>query len=113
MSAPWTADELAWADECVAAGDTAEDIAEMSGRTLADVRIHVRFRAPLTNQQRLALSLYTAGTTVRDIGREMKPNTPRPDALGAQILRRIRSKGYDLPARVPGRSPDQEAARYG
>lgn len=113
MTAPWTADELAWADECVSAGDTAEDIAEMAGRAVEDVRRHVRFKTRLTNNERLVLSLYTAGTTVRDIGRQLKPNSPRPDSLAACYVRRLRDKGYQLPSRLPGRSPEQEGVRYG
>ena len=113
LTRPWDKEELAWAAECVSAGDTAEDIAEMAGRTVEDVKANVRCLSRLTDKQRQVRALYTAGTTVRDIGRIMKPDTPRPDSLGAVYVRRLRAKGYHLPSRIPGRSPDQEAPRYG
>lgn len=109
----WAADELAWAQECLAAGDTLEDIAEMAGRSLADVQRNVTVGMKLTDRQRLAARLYAAGATVRDIGRAIKPDTPRPDSLGASYIKTIRAKGYALAARRVGRSPDQEARRHG
>ncbi|NBB51469.1 hypothetical protein GVN24_24600 [Rhizobium sp. CRIBSB] len=109
---PWEAEELAWARACVMAGDTVEDIAEMSGRSVEDVRRRVPM-IRLTNHERTALQLYAAGTTVRDIGRALKPTSTRPDSLGACYVRRLRDKGVILQQRRPGRSPDGEARRYG
>lgn len=113
MSAAWDADEVAWARECAAAGDTAEEIAAWADRPLAEVEVILAGPKPLTAREREAASLYAAGVTVRDIGRVMKPETPRPDSLGAAYLRTIRDKGYVLTARCPGRSPDAEARRHG
>jgi hypothetical protein len=111
MARPWDAEEIAWAKECAGAGDTAEDVAEMAGRTVEDVRAHVRF-PHLTENMRTALQLYLAGTDVRSIGRTIKPDTPRPDSLGACYVKRLRAKGFDLPSRLPGRSPETEARRH-
>lgn len=112
MIRPWDAEEKAWARECAMAGDTAEDIAEMSGRTVEDVRRHAPLGVKLTPTERTVASLYTAGTTVREIGRILKPDSPRPDSLAACYIRRLRDKGIALPERVMGRSPDAEARRH-
>lgn len=112
VDGPWDADEKAWARECAMAGDTAEDIAEMSGRTVEDVRRNAPLGIKLTPNERTVASLYTAGTTVREIGRILKPDSNRPDSLASCYLRRLRDKGIALPERCPGRSPDAEARRY-
>jgi hypothetical protein len=112
MARPWEPDEIAWAQECAGAGDTPEDVAEMAGRTVADVLEHVRFPRR-TNNLRTALQLYVAGTDVRSIGRAIKPDTPRPDSLGACYVKRLRAKGFNLPSRVPSRSAAAEARRHG
>ncbi len=112
MIAAWDADERAWAAECVAAGDTVEDIAEMSGRTVEDVRRNAPLGIKLTPNERIVASLYTAGTTVREIGRILKPDSTRPDSLAACYVRRLRDKGIPLPERRMGRSPDGEARRH-
>lgn len=112
MIAAWDADEVAWARECAAAGDTAEEIAAWADRPLAEVEVILAGPKPMTEREREADSLYAAGVTVRDIGRVMKPETPRPDSLGWAYLRTIREKGYVLTARCPGRSPDAEARRH-
>lgn len=109
---PWDAEEKAWARECAMAGDTAEDIAEMSGRTVEDVRPHPPLGIKLTPHERTVASLYTAGTTVREIGLILKPDSTRPDSLAACYVRRLRDKGIALPERTMGRSPDEEARRY-
>lgn len=112
MARPWDADEIAWARECALAGDTPEDVAEMADRSVEDVRAHVDFPR-LTPNLRSVLQLYVAGATVRTIGTTIKPDTPRPDSLGACYVKRLRAKGLPLPERRPGRSPDAEARRHG
>lgn len=112
MIAAWDADEVAWARECAAAGDTAEEIAAWADRPLAEVELILAGLKPLTEREREAASLYAAGVSIRDIGRTLKPDTPRPDTLGWAYMRTIREKGYVVSARHPGRSPDAEARRY-
>lgn len=107
----WDADEIAWARECARAGDTPEEVAEMAGRTVEDVKARIGFPR-LTPHERTALQMYLAGSDVRSIGRALKPTSTRPDSLAACYVRRLRDKGFDLPARVSGRSPDAEARRY-
>lgn len=112
MSPAWDAEEMAWALECARAGDTPEEVAEMAGRSVEDVKTRIAF-PDLTSHQRTALQMYLAGSDVRSIGRALKPSSNRPDSLGACYVRMLRDKGFDLPARLPGRSPDQEGRRYG
>lgn len=38
MATAWSEDEVEWLRDCLAAGDTDADIAEMAGRTIEDVR---------------------------------------------------------------------------
>lgn len=111
MIAAWDTEELAWATDCARAGDTAEDVAEMSGRTVIDVIAHVYFPR-LTEQQRIALQMYVAGATLRDIGLAMKSDSTRPDSLACNTVRKLRDRGFTLPDRCPGRSPDAEARRH-
>lgn len=94
MNTPWDADELAWAKECLGAGDTVEEIAEMANRPVSDVKTALRGALPLTEREREAASLYAAGVTIRQIGSLLKPDTRRPDSLGAAYLRNIRQKGH-------------------
>lgn len=112
MTGPWDKEERAWAAECFAAGDTIEDVAEMSGRSVEDVRLNAPRGIKLTSGERLTLQLYTAGTPYRDIGRALKADSPRPDSLAASYVRILRRKGFTLPDRLPGRSVDAEARRY-
>ncbi len=112
MSPAWDNDELAWALECAAAGDTAEEIAEMAGRSVADVRANVALPR-LTQGQRTALQLYIAGATLEDIGRCLRPSSRMPKQLAFSYLKGLRNRGVPLPARCPGRSPDAEARRHG
>lgn len=109
---PWDDEERAWALECFWAGDTVEDIAEMSGRTIEDVRRNAPRGIKLTPHERTTAAMYTAGATVREIGRTLKPTSTRPDSLGACYVRSLRDKGVQLPSRRPGRSPDAEARRH-
>lgn len=94
MAAPWDSDEIAWARECAAAGDTVEEIAEWSGRTVDDVRRVLVGLRKLTRRERLAASLWAAGFTLPEVGRELFPNSLRPRSLGWDTLRRVRAKGY-------------------
>ncbi|MGH7027342.1 hypothetical protein [Brevundimonas sp.] len=91
---PWDDEELAWAKECLGAGDTHEDIAEMAGRSVRDVRLALSGIPPLTAREREAASLFAAGVQIRVIGALMKPDTRRPDSLGAGYMRRVREKGH-------------------
>ncbi len=93
----WDAEELAWAKECLGAGDTHEDIADMAGRPVQDVRLVLSGIPQLTAREREAASLYAAGVQIRTIGALMKPDTRRPDSLGAAYMRRVREKGHVTP----------------
>ncbi len=110
---PWDEDELAWARECVAAGDTVEDIAEMAGRSPAEVRDALGADDNLTPHQRRAAAMYVAGMTMRDIGRALKPEAKWPQATAWSAIQSIRRRGHVMPPRRVGRSPDQEARRHG
>lgn len=90
----WDTEELAWAKECLGAGDTHEDIADMAGGSVDDVHHALAGIPRLTVREREAASLYAAGVTIRTIGALMKPDTGRPDSLGAGYMRAIRRKGH-------------------
>lgn len=105
---PWDREELDWAREAALCGFTAEDVAEMAGRAVDDVRSHVQFPV-LTAKQRLALQMYQAGFTLRDIGLAIKPGSTRPDSLGAFYARQLRDRGLPLVDRRPGPSLGEEA----
>lgn len=111
MIAAWDGDEVAWARECAAAGDTPAEIAEASGRPLAEVQLILCDLKPMTEREREAASLYAAGVEIREIGRLMKPETPRPDSLGWSYLRTIRDKGYSVPFRRTAEAVARTRAR--
>lgn len=79
--APIPADELAWAVECALAGDTAEDLAEGSGRPAAEWAAllggqGVRLRMPLEKYQlsdrdRIIAERWLEGVTLAKIGDEI------------------------------------------
>lgn len=98
---PWSPDERAWARECVLAGDTAEDIAEMAGRTVADVRANVAWpHKALTAREREAISLYSAGLSLAAIGQTVTPGASNPADAAKSLIRRAWRKGFELaPAR--------------
>lgn len=102
---PWDREEVAWARECLAAGDTLEEIADMSGRTLGDVEARLG-RIRLTPMQREVLSLYAAGLTYAEIdtlrGRAA-PKRGKHGAAASLIVSRMRhEKRLPVPYRQPG-----------
>lgn len=109
----WDADELDWGRECLHAGYSVEDIAEMAGASAAEVGHNLGPAPRLTAKQRTALTLYHAGASLDEIGRLIKPDSSRPRKLAGSYLHAIRRKGLMVPRRCPGRSPDQEARRHG
>lgn len=107
---PWDDEERAWAAECVSAGDTAEDIAEMAGRTVEDVKAALADLPPLTSLQRRVANCISAGMTCTETDHAL--NAAHGTAWSC--VRRIRAKGFNLP--VVGRATVADvaqAARYG
>lgn len=101
----WDRDEIEWAVECAAAGDSLDDIAEMAGCPVAEVKAALAGLAPLTYRQRMVAQLYVAGETYSAIGRALGSTARNSQGVAVDALRRIRAKGYPVPGRLPQREP--------
>lgn len=104
---PWDEEERAWARECLLAGDTPEEVAEMAGRSVEDVRAHAGLPIKLTPHRRRVLRLYGAGYTFAEIGRELWPGIDVEAARkrGAAVIAGLRQKGVPVPRRVERGAP--------
>jgi hypothetical protein len=103
----WPADEAAWARECYHCGDSLEEIAAASGRSIADVKRVLGSGCNLTETERDVLSLYTAGCTFAGIdatrgatasGKSFASRVPGKAA--ASIITNLRNKGIPIPHRL-------------
>lgn len=93
MARPWDEDEIAWARECAAAGDTFAEIADMADRAEAEIIEQLGDLPPITERQREVMRLHDAGLSLAEIDRQ----TGRAGSKGASancILKRVRAKGY-------------------
>lgn len=111
MSPAWDNDELAWARECAAAGDSLEEIAETSGRSLDEVKLMLSDLPPMSAKAREIASLYAAGVPVRQIDVEIGTPTPHPGKNAASRLNELRRRGYPIPHRARGEIVEQARAR--
>lgn len=107
MAAPWSRDEIEWARECFRSGDTLEEIADWSGRSMADVIMILGSGQRLTPTEREVLSLYMAGCTFAEIddarGQTSKGavfRTGVPGKAAAAIITNLRRKGISVPYRI-------------
>lgn len=105
----WTADEEAWALECVLNGDTLEEIAAWCGRTIDDVRAKFRNQYWMTDREREVLSLYMAGCSFASIDAERGVNAhgrafthKEAGKAAAAVLSRLRKRGIPVPRRGRG-----------
>ncbi len=93
MARPWDPEEIAWARECAAAGDTFAEIADMADREESDVAGQLADLPPLTDRQRQVMALHDAGFSLAEIDRLCD----RAGSRGASancILKRVKAKGY-------------------
>lgn len=96
----WPPDELAWARECLLAGDTPEEVAAIARRTVDDVR---RARGPLTkftDLQRQILSLYAAGLTFAEIDAARGFVGARAGKAAGATITFLRRRGFPIPHRI-------------
>ncbi|WP_370236583.1 hypothetical protein [Brevundimonas sp.] len=96
---PWTDEERAWAVECLTAGDTYEEVAAWSGRTVVDVERTIALPR-LSDRQREVLALLAVGYAPCEID----DLTGRDGAR--HRIRIIRALGYAVP--TPGRLSSDE-----
>ena len=96
---PWDVEEIAWARECAAAGDTVEEIAAAAERHVEDVAAQLAELRPMTANEREVASLYAAGLMPAEI------DAARPVGAEAarKVIRRLRARGYAIPHRQPER----------
>lgn len=99
MAGPWTDEEIAWARECLHAGDTIEEIAAWAGRTVAEVVGAIGGGRNITPREREVLSLYAAGCSLSAIGQE----TGRARTAVGAMLSGLRRKGVQVGHRPQGR----------
>ena len=92
---PWSAEERAWAQECLLAGDSLEEIAEWSGRTRADVISVVGSGRNITPRGREILSLYSAGCSFPEIAQERGGSWKS----AAATITQLRRQGLPIPHR--------------
>lgn len=95
----WSGDEVAWARECAAAGDTPAEIADAAGRPLAEVQLILADLPPMSAKAREIASLYAAGVPVRKIDIEIGTETDKPGRNAASRINLLRRLGYDIPHR--------------
>ena len=107
MKRPWDREELEWARECWRSGDSLEEIAEWSGRTMADVIMVLGSGQRLSPTEREVLSLYMAGCSFAEIDNARgvsvhgeKFRTRVPGKAAASIITYLRRhKGISIPYR--------------
>ena len=102
-------DEIAWALECAAAGDSYAEIAETAGCSVADVA-NALGRREMTPRERDVAGLYAAGSSIRDIDAELGFNTSRPGSAAAARLCELRRKGWPIAHRVTAQRVAQSCA---
>lgn len=100
---PWTDEERAWAVECLTAGDTYEEVAAWSGRTVIDVERTIALPR-LNDRQRQIMALLAVGYAPTEI-----------DALTGidgvrHRIRVIRALGYAVPVTTRRLSGDEVKA---
>lgn len=93
------AEEIAWARECAAAGDTPEEIAEAAGRPLRDIQAALAGLRPMTAKQREVASLWAAGLTQQAIAAQIGLTSPFAKNVVGMRLKGLREAGYPLPHR--------------
>ena len=93
MSAPWSAEELAWARECFLSGDSLEEIADWSGREVQDIVAKIGTGRNISPRQRDILSLYTAGCSFPEIAQERGGSWK----AAAAAVSELRTKGLAIP----------------
>ena len=96
----WSGDEVAWARECAAAGDTPAEIADAAGRPKAEVELILADLPPMSAKAREIASLYAAGVPVRQIDVEIGTATAKPGKNAASRLNELRRRGYAIPHRA-------------
>lgn len=93
------AEERAWGLECLAAGDTLEDIAEMSGRPIAHWQHQLGSAVLMTPRQRQILRHIDAGLTIRRVAADVGAH---PNMVWIEI-QRLRRLGLPVRTRPRGR----------
>ncbi|WP_370236568.1 hypothetical protein [Brevundimonas sp.] len=94
----WDAEEIAWGRECLASGDSVEEIAETAGCAVAEVVANIG-PGRLTAQQREVVSLYVAGLSFAEIDAERGHLTGRPGSAAAAMITGLRQRGVAIPYR--------------
>lgn len=95
----WTAEEIAWGRECLAAGDSLEDIADGARCTVQEVVANIG-TGRFTPRQREVLSLYTSGCTFAEIEWELDGSSSKiPGKRPASMITTLRRNGADIPYR--------------
>lgn len=98
----WDGDEIAWARECFAAGDTVQEIAQMAGRDPDDVRRITGRDNKLSPMERQVLSLYACGLTFAEIDAARGVTCRRAGAASSMVVSRVRlQKRVPVPYRQP------------
>jgi len=100
LIAAWDGEEVVWARECAAAGDSLEEIAAAAGRPLDEVRLILADLPPMSAKAREIASLYAAGVPVRQIDVEIGTATAKPGKNASSRLNELRRRGYDIPHRA-------------
>ena len=98
--APMDAEEVAWARDCAAAGDTPAEIAEAAGRPLEDIEAALAGLRPMTARQREIASLWAAGLTQQAIAEQVGIGGKfAKNSVGGR-LKDLRRNGYSVPERA-------------
>lgn len=101
----WSREEIAWGRECLAAGDSVEEIAEAAGCSRREVLANIG-PGRLTRHERAVVSLYVAGSTLEAIQAELGLGCKQ---AAANTIARVREKGVALVHKRPGPSPREVA----
>ncbi|WP_312126522.1 hypothetical protein [Brevundimonas sp.] len=108
----WTQEEIAWARECLLAGDAVEEVAEAAGCTPAEVLAQAGTPRRLTAYQRDVLSLYLAGASFKDIDLTTGRNGRAVAGKAAcAVITKLRRNGHPIPHRNRRDGTDRASAR--
>ncbi len=110
MTGTMDAEEITWARECAAAGDTIFEIAEAAGRRLREIRAALSGLKPMTDCQREIASLYAAGLTVVEIEAAIGASPLNGGCYARRTLHGLRDRGYPIPYREAAQPADVPAA---
>ena len=101
MARAWSPEELAWAHECAAAGDTFEEIGGALECSAGVVRSRLGVKRRLPETHRAVAELEAAGIPRAEIASQLLPGRRSGRHAVYTYLQTMREWGYRIPVRQP------------